>query len=88
MTMKRNSLLDTIPPKYDTLDIDKKILLRQREANREIGDSFFKLKSFAAVKRINEIYDNSSKMSSFKTLPTSPQKRLPLPLQRRQDVKI
>ena len=82
--MNRNSDLDTIPH-----DVDKKLLLgarRDRDAQKEIGESHFRLKSFSTVERLNDMYENDIKVLDCEALSQSPKKRFYLPAAKKQEM--
>ena len=68
--MNQNLDLDTMPN-----DVDKKILLgprRHRDAQKEIGESHFRLKSFSTVERLNDMYESDQKILDCEALNSSP----------------
>ena len=58
--IKSNDRVDTLPT-----DVDKKAFgpsLRRREPGRELAHCTFRLKSFSTVERLNNIYEDDTRI--------------------------
>jgi hypothetical protein len=74
--MKSQARIDTLPN-----DVDKKAFnLRLRNKEKELGSSSFRMKEFSTIDRLNNMYEDSTRVMDCElTRCNSPKKRLSLP---------
>jgi len=61
---------------------------RERSPEKEIGESYFRLKAFSTVERLNDMYENDIKVLDCEAMSQSPKKRFFLPNALKQELQI